>query len=304
MKIGIVGTCTSWGVGIAMRQLREDAEVIAFEAVVPQRANKLGEASEKLLSCDVVFTHYLPETYKELATQEIKQRHKNVFLIPNVTFTGFHPDAVYISHSGIQVASPLAAYNSAIAAAAFSLGMDIDETEALYTAKIFAQLGYFDEFEKARTYLDRMFHTVGLVADQEWDSWVAQSPFMHTVNHPKPVVVGSVAKLCAVQAGLVSKGTKSPAPVYDTLAVFPIWPVYPDLGRHLGISGSFLFKPSGGPNIQTGQSMFLGLRQFLEGSFARYGTHQRVVFSVPSVKRVADILQKTAYASERDGGPS
>lgn len=292
MRIGVVGNCMAPGIGIALRQILPDAEIFAFEAREVLRAEKLVPAAATLARCDAVFTHHLPDDYGPLAISALKDRHRGLHRLPTNTFTGFHPDCIYLSHEGKQYGSPLGAYHSAIAAAAYSLTLDASATLRLFNAEVFRQLGYLDEFGKARSFLAHEFQQCGIdLGDDIW-RWMERGAFMHTVNHPKGVMVAGIAKLLAVRLGLISAHAPIPDLAYDALSVNAIWPVYPGIAEVVGVSGSYLFKRQGGPDLVGGAGVFHSLPEFVALSFEMYARWPASVFTAPAVARVASVVRR------------
>jgi Polysaccharide biosynthesis enzyme WcbI len=291
MKIGIVGNCTAPGIGMGMRQLMGDNEIWAIEAIAARRDGKLAQSADLLCGCEIVFSHRLSEEYGPLSTTALGSRCSNFHMMPATVFTGYHPDMIYIHRGGKPLGSPLGPYHSAIAAAAFSLGLDVAGASGLFNSDVFERLGYFDEFDKATDYLRRCMEDVGLDIGADWPILMCRAPFMHTINHPKAVLVGIVAKLLAAKAELVPRVTASPDLVYDALSASLVWPVYPSIGEKLGIRGNFLFKRIGGPDLTGGQGVFFGLQEFLERSFLLYASYHPDAFALPAVADVQNILR-------------
>lgn len=116
---------------------------------------------------------------------------------------------------------------------------------------------------------------------------------MHTINHPLPVVLASVAKQMAAKAGLISPNAPRSMPTIDTLAASVIWPVYPEIGARLGIRGDYLFKKMCAPlDLSDGRGPFLRQQPFVEQSFTIFATHDKSCFDGPEVKRAAAVIRE------------
>jgi len=293
MKIGVLGTCQASSIGLALQQMMENHQVHAVEAVVAHRENLLEEAADILLACDVLFSHPLSGEFGPLCTSALSQRHNNIRMIPAIAFTGFHPDCVYILDGQTPLRSPMEDYHSAIIAAAFSLGADVEATLRQFNGEVFGKLGYFDEFAKARTFLHQVMTSSGLDLASEWQQLMVRAPFMHTINHPKGFASASLAKLLAVNAGLLPAASRPIEPTYDLLSLSPVWPWYPELAERFGMQGSYLFKRTGAPDVATGQGAFMTVRELVERSFAVYAGFQPDAFSFHTVERVRRILRTT-----------
>lgn len=294
MKIGVLGNCTAPGVGLGLQQLLWKDQVFAFETIAVRREGKVDQAIATLSGCEVLFTHPMPESFGELATNTLRERfpHLKIVHLPILVFTGLHPDSIYISGPAGAVASPLGPYNSAIIAAAHTLGASAKATEALFNADVFQQLGYFTEFAKAKTFADKSLESQGFDLSSRWPAWMARGPFMHTINHPKGFVVGDIAKLVAVNAGLVPADTPSRELVFDALSANASWPVYPEIARALGaFEGNYLFKKPGLPDLASGESIFFSLPEFIEKSLALYSACAREQFDLPVLDRTREVLR-------------
>jgi len=292
MRIGVVGSCQAPGIGIGLQQLLQDDRILAIEAIAARREDALQQAAAALRDCDIVFSHHLADGFGMLSTDILRRTHRNVHLVPNVAFTGFHPDCVYLDDGKQVFHSPMNDYHSAIAAACFAIGVDVQTTVAQFHEQVFRRLGYFEEFSKARAYLGKVMAEARLNIAGEWPQWMVRAPFMHSINHPKGFVLASIAKLVAAKAELMPYTQSFVEPVHDTLSINPVWPVYPELAAALNMPGSYLFKRSGAPDSATGQGVFIGLVSFVERSFTAYAAYPPEVFATSAVARVRRILEE------------
>jgi len=292
MRIGVVGTCQAPGIGIGLQQLLPDDQIIAIEGVAARREDFLAEAAALLHDCAIVFGHHLADDFGPLSTAAMQHSHRNFHLVPNIAFTGFHPDCVYINDGKRVYQSPMQDYHSAIAAAAFALGADARAALRLFNADVYRRLGYFEEFAKARAFLGKTLGEAGYNISMEWPQWMARAPFMHSINHPKGFVLGGIAKLMATKAMLIGYTQSFVEPVHDTLSIDPVWPVYPELAAAMNLEGSRLFKLNGGPDFATGRGVFITLPDFLAGSYATYDTYPAAAFKVPAIERVRPTIQE------------
>ncbi|HZT88696.1 MAG TPA: WcbI family polysaccharide biosynthesis putative acetyltransferase [Stellaceae bacterium] len=261
MKIGVIGNCSASAIGMTFQQLLEDCDVFSFEANAVLRANNFDHAFSVLKECDIVFSLPLPDQYGILAYNNLKAEHKNVQRLPNIVFTGFHPDCIYCNYNDHLFESPLEVLHSAIIAAAFSLHFNPRQTYDLFNDRVYRQLGYFDEFEKARVFLSNIMQGCGLDLSAEWPHWMSRGAFMYTTNHPRAIISARVATLMAIKSGLVPPGTPVPEPLMEELALHTIWPVYPPIAEALGFRGSYLFKKQGQPDRRGGGGSVYEIRR-------------------------------------------
>lgn len=275
---------------MALRQLLPSAELYGYELSEVKRANRLESVADSLSDSDIVLTQQAPSDFGPLSTEILKKSLPKLHPLPMLTFTGFHPDCIYIVEGGKTYGSSMGPYNSAIAAACFSLGMTASETLSFYRSDIYECLNYFEEFEKARRYIDSEFKRCGLSSDDIFSD-MEERVFMHTTNHPKGVFVSNVAKWIAVKIGLIPTTAKAPDLALDVLTLYPVWPVYPEIAARRGGEGSLLFKKSGSPDGASGTGVFLDLEAFVNSSFSAYTEFDPIVFSVPNVARIAEKLE-------------
>ncbi len=87
---------------------------------------------------------------------------------------------------------------------------------------------------------------------------------MYTVNHPKIRVLFDIAKvfLESLSIKTVSAGILP----LDNLVNGPCWPVYPEIGEHYGVGGTYLFKVPG-------QYYVMSLQEFVKKSLELYSSH-------------------------------
>lgn len=165
-----------------------------------------------------------------------------VLAVPRLFFSGFHPDAVYPATQSAERRNPLGNVNSAILLAAWREGLTATEAIGLFRGEVYAELGYFDVFPQASRILIDECANAGYDAGDLLNRWRANGVFMHQPLHPMAHVMSDIAHLMLVGAGMASTDRVTPT-VDDELARNAIWPVYPEIARHLGIVGDYIFSP-------------------------------------------------------------
>jgi len=289
-RIAVVGRCQAAGIGDALMHMVDDCEVHSFVAQESYRDRMLPHAQKALAECDLIFSHYLYADHGFYSTENLRKEFGEVILIPPVVFSGFQPDCIDLIVGHSSHPSPLGSYHSAIVAAAYSLDVPSDRVETLFNKFVYQRLGYYQEFAKARTYLHSSMKAFGIDISGEWPDWVKSGVFMHSYNHPKPIVLASLAKLLAIKAGLVPADTPTPELGFDFLSHFPIWPVYPELAQALGTKGSYTFKKAGTPVLIEGTHTLMGLREFVQKSYELYGDVPQEAFDLPVVAKTREVL--------------
>lgn len=289
-RIGVVGNCQAASIGNALFHLFGDAEVSGFVVGDVYKKNWMAKAESILSSCDVVFSHYLPDHFGMFGTEALCGNVRKLILVPPVIFGGFHPDCTELTWGANFYSGPMRHYHSAIVAAAYSLDIPVDRVPQLFNRLVFQRLGYYAEFAKARALLQNALKAEGFDIAEEWPRWVRSGVFMHTYNHPKSQVLASIAKLVAVKAGLLPERTPTPDMSIDSLAGAPVWPVYPELAEALGLRGSYIFKENGLPDIMIGEHNLLSLKDFIRKSYESYADVAVEAFNAPTIVKTRDVL--------------
>lgn len=290
IRIGLVGRCQVSGIGDALLHMLDDCEVSSFVIQDTYLEEMRPHAEKALLESDIVFSHHLHEDHGSLGTNTLRERVKKLIVVPPVIFSGFHPDCIDLIWERVIHSSPLGSYHSAIVAAAYSLDVPVDRVANLFNKFVYKKLGYYDEFARARVYLERSMHSFGIDISGEWPGWIRSGIFMHAYNHPRSQVLASLARLLAIKAGLVPVRTPSPDLSFDFLSLFSTWPVYPEIAEAFGVKGSYAFKKNGTPDLVRGGHTLLSLREFIEGSYAMYADIPAGAFDLPVVAKVRAVL--------------
>lgn len=190
-----------------------------------------------------------------------------VWRIPTITFDAYHPDICYLVQSGKSLKGPLGDYHSLIAYAAFCKGLDERHTLALFTERVYAALGYFDRWDGARVRLLELFSAHGLDIAARYANWSRTGPFMYSFNHVRIHCLRDVALAILERAGLAAQPTDLLP--HDNLANGPCYPIYPEIGARLGVSGNYLFKLGG-------KYQCIGLEEYVAASFDLYRSSEGV----------------------------
>lgn len=266
MKIAVIGNCQTTGIANALNASGlAEAEAVDLGIV---RAHGLTEhVAAALPNYDWIVVQSLdvydalPE-YAPFKIDNLRSVSPNVVVVPSISFSGFHPDCTaIIDPAAGTVRTPVGEYSSALIGAAFALGLSPERCERLFNAYVYARMGYFNEGQKAKLFLQSYSQDCGMDLSATMAEWFARGhSFMHTYNHPAGFAVEGVAKLAAERMGLPSAAVTLET---DNLAVNTIWPTYPEIAERLGVKGSLEFKVAGSDER-------IGLREMIAGSYDAY----------------------------------
>ncbi len=227
--------------------------------------------------------------------------------LPTIDTLGFHPDCAYVYVQGKAVDSPIGAYHSVLVLWGFLQGMSVQATRALFNAQVFRYLGFFDLHAAGVNHLVNKGRQCSMPVHQWLAAWQDAGVWMHTINHPKPLVLADVALHCI--AGLGIEGVSDACDVVDdTLARAPCWPVYPEVAQALGLrtTGNYAFKGWHRPADQGKSVHYMGLDSFIQASFALYaryaaGDLQCDRLQAQAFKSLPDFLAQRAAQTVADG---
>lgn len=244
MRIGILGNCQASGFAASVQALAPQAELVTVQlTALPEEGEYLAEA-DSLTECDVVIGQPLRhERWGALQLSRLEPRLRRLILFPSLVFAGFHPDCVYVNGAeGQMLRGVVGDYHSALCVAAFLEGLPADRTIRLFNAYTFAALGYLSTHEAELARLGKVLQSIGY--DPSPILARSQGMFMHTVNHPRIGPIFAIARQAIEKLGLTA-ASDARLPI-DELAAGSHWPLYPEIGRRLGVEGPSLFRTLNG----------------------------------------------------------
>ena len=166
------------------------------------------------------------------------------FYVPSISFAAFHPDIQYAFINGVVVKSGLDSdWNSRVMLWSYSQGLSVNETEYLFREEVFRALGYLDEWDISSVTLRKSFEDCGFDYGRWMRSVQRTGVFMYGVNHPMQIGLSQLA----IQ--IAEKVFPNSHVVVEDLHTFTtdylshiVWPVYPEIGDHLGVEGSYHWR--------------------------------------------------------------
>jgi hypothetical protein len=207
--------------------------------------------------------------------------------MPTFVFTGLHPDVTYLViedkiWNGAQ--SPM---HSLLSLACYLLDLPAQRAASLFNAYIFAEIGYFSAYAASYEVMVRNFDAAGYDLRGMPDLWMATNgPFMYTINHPSISVLSHMAVLALARAGLTAGDAKLPEGVDDYLHRSLVAPVFPEIARRIGCSGSREYlRP-----LHFGANRAVSLLDYVEESYADFRSLDRGLLALDNVVRVRDLL--------------
>ena len=189
---------------------------------------------------------------------------RNFWWVPSILFQAYHPDMCFLGQEFAKGEHwRMGNCHSIIAYTAFSLGLDIDQATALYREDVYADLGYFLQWELEAEAFYARYERFGFDMGGCLAKWSRKEAFMYVHAHPKIECLNDLARSILRRAGMPL--TDSPLRPHDNLVAGPVFPVYPEIGRRLGVPGDYLFKVAR-------QYRMLNLGEFVSMSYRHYAS--------------------------------
>lgn len=253
------------------------------------------DVSDLIASNDLALLQ--PHIYDRLPAAKLGE---NVIRFPRCSFSGLHPDMIYVLHDGKKHISP-ASHHSAIVFGGYLHGLTQYETEALFhDPQTFDMLQFSQYFEGTRKALFSEWELCGLDIKPHFETWMsATEPFMLTMNHPKLHVVAAAAEAVLTRLGFAPLSSYDPP--HHHLEDLAIMPVYPFIAERHGMNGSLEFIR----NNDGRQPRSIDLYNFIRICFANYEKCDKDKFSVTKATNAlyqaffADVIAKRRRPAAR-----
>lgn len=248
----VLANCQSLGLANCLQLQHLNVNVVAIEEAAFQAEKS--RIHHELARSNKIF---ISEPYKSL----VDTTNLAAVNIPQFTFSGYHPDIIYLECNGQIVSSPMGTYHSTICFVAHKKGYSIRDTRALFSYKYYERFGYFDRWENEYEQLDNYLDFFGIDFAPLFRRWTMKQAFMWSNNHPRIDCLFDIAAEVLHNSGIDPIETQLRP--HDNLLNGPVYPIYNELAEALGIKGSYLFKP-------ILKYTFLTLDQFIRASFDIY----------------------------------
>jgi len=278
-KIVILGNCQS---GPLETLLRHRGGVKHIKSYLEHSLNKetLNDADlREIESADLIISQpLLSESFGPLETKKLTGSRKNVLIIPNLYFTGMHPELVYVGSSKNRLKSQLDEYHSAIAIAAFFAGLSVKETISLYRSReFFEDCGFFDEWQESlREYLLREY-VCDISLFKYLQGKAKRDLMFYTVNHPALPLLAQLASAILELFDIQPNWQTAIRDEFKFLVIYPVWT--PLVGYYgLGFQNNDNFYVKNRP---------ISLEKYLNLTFKDY--RERTPLGVRSPEKLARI---------------
>ncbi len=275
IKVAIIGNCQAFALANCINAITRGVAATGNQIFTMAPTPEEIDLSSILADNDILLLHP-HHILQKLVDSKYPRERNRIKTIPAIALPAYHPDLVYINGPGDRkFMGPLGHYNSSIAFYGWVRGLNAAQILELFTREVYQKLGFFDYWQSSRDALLNQAKMFGYSLDDLFDRWARRGCFMHTVNHPKYFAIADLARM--VLSGLgISNYPVGEEFVRDHFLDGPVWPVYPEIGKPLGIDGHYFFKRPKGP---ANPVMLLDLEEFVRESlqaFSMYGKEDLV----------------------------
>ena len=282
MRLMVLGNCQAYAMGQCLRALAPELEVAAVGWAELTTSEEIDRLASSLGTVDLVLAQTTKDPLlKAFQPDALAEGPTPSAFFPAIHFTGFHPDAVRAAGGGLH--SPIGEWHSALALAGYLKSLSPERTAELFNAYVYGVLGYFDEAAKAEKYLTATARRIGWDLSGELTDWRAEGVFVHTPNHPRMSVMMSLARRVCANLGLDIREDAAAPP--DPFERYGDWPLYPEIGKRLGLEGALVFAPA------RRESEALGLEQAIAWYHAVYAKAPAASLRLPRALEVLASLE-------------
>jgi hypothetical protein len=256
-KVIVSSNCQTGGVAAALQVLFPNDEITPVPLPPLSTAEDETRFVEKLKQADV---------WVSIGGYDLMQKHQlsnriQLVRIPIIRFAGFHPDLVYARRASTnELLMPH--YNSAIAVWAYKNGVEVKDAKRLFNGRAYKELGYLDHWGPSIAELKLRFKDSDLKFSDFMLPMRREGLFMYSLNHPKVLALGRLAKLVALKMGAAPSVLDRHIDINDGLNEI-IWPLYPEIAENLSLPGAYEWKMGEGRWIN-------GIEAFLTDAYDNY----------------------------------
>ncbi|MBV9078965.1 MAG: hypothetical protein JO048_16000 [Methylobacteriaceae bacterium] len=272
-RLLVIGICQGVAIGRAMRLLLPAAEIEVIDvADLGRRFRSTAELVAEASRYDVVFANRFAPFAPD-GDYETLRAGCRLVPIPTIVFLAYHPDAIQVGDFAAPggrgiVYGPMGGEHSALALFSYLEGLPVEAALRLYTEAVYERLGYLDLWHASVESILELGRHAQYDLSAEILRWSRRGCFMHTINHPRPIVTADLARGLLAKAGIAFPELDLEAILPDDLLPAGSWPVYPPVAARYGLPGSMMFLK--GETAITGPYRTMTLETVLRASYAYF----------------------------------
>ncbi len=282
-RVAVVGNCQAGPLASVLRLVLPYAQVTSHSVNSIRSEEAAYQIWGAIEASDVLVAQPLAARFGILCRDRLEIAHPKVSFVPNIYYSGHHPDLTYVGSPGNRVQGPMGDYHSIVVIDGHLRGMTAQEIDRSYEEMLLDLVDPASlESASSTTFLQRGSE-IGFPAAPILDLIKTSACSMFTVNHPGTEVLVEVAKVVLER---MQKSVSEPdwswvtSVAFNSLTKDAAWPPLrlgsPQLDGHQKFNRVF--------RSQDGESLTqLG---FIEASLSAYATVTRESLT----PRRADVL--------------
>jgi hypothetical protein len=243
MKALVIGNCATVTYSDTLKAIFTDWEVRRVAEGAAQEwliGGSKPEFTQFLQSCDLIVSHPHLLEFQPLANSLNPKADR--IIIPGLVFSGLHPDiAILPRFNGVFSSSQ----TSLIAVGACARGLGVYESLKLYNETTYAQLGYFDHYEKQKHSVISNFRKYDIDLVHDFPIWESQGDFFYFPIHARVFVLADILRRALLGRYINGRVHSATANLSLTLPDHlggQTWPIYPELAARRGFAGSLIWR--------------------------------------------------------------
>lgn len=282
-RILLIGNCQFTGIANLINSMSPDTHAAAIELTPIYLKNikqKVFDLRLLIENCDIAILQHLPsEPLHQFLVTTYPLLKQKIRLCPAISFTAFHPDLGYVkSPTGAHLVGEMGEYHSMLAFWAWKNDKTPDEALELFNSSVYKHLGYYNHLSTSKDFLLDRGRLSDLPLSEMMDEWLKKGCFMHSINHPKIFVLADIAR-ALLDREQVHYLPEVENYLHDPLSLHPCWPIYPDIGTKLSLSGHYTFKKISTSPQNLSKIETVDLKDFITKSFQVYSNYPKADLS-------------------------
>jgi hypothetical protein len=245
MQILITGNCQRYPLASALGVIFPYAQIVTTD-LAQTFSDETTSSELELVAGSLVWITQGTSSDAARILSALSGPKPHVLRIPVIGFAAFHPDICLVSH-GTNQSSVYPHFHSTIVAWSYRRGLPVKSAMSLFNEQTFEALGYYQAWEQSVQYLRQSFEDSDLANEFEhfFLSVKRHGMFMHTFNHPNTMVIHKLSQIIAKRLnefhleGLTQEliDVREDDSAFENVLSTANWPLYPEIGAHLGIDG-------------------------------------------------------------------
>lgn len=202
---------------------------------------------QKVKSANLIITQPLSDPcFGDLQTKCLKKINIKLIIIPNIYFSGLHPDLVYVGKMGNRYQSPIGDYHSAIGIAAFLEKVHVNQAIQLYRdLEFFQSSGFYAEWQNSLNEFNGRELFCDISISDYIENNILNNPLFYSSNHPVIELIVLLARRILMHLGCDTGWDSFWRDEMQSNIIYPIWNPICEFHKLAYKSPEIFFLPGG-----------------------------------------------------------